>query len=255
MRQRDLARLSSTIKTVSMARPCCRSSCRSIRTRSSSTTRNSDFALVAVAARDADLAAYGLNRLIEAQGKAILGDFVTIVQHPGGEKSRSPSVTTASSTSWSSSSTTRPTPSRDRRDPRCSTTSGRSSRFTMRAFRPRSTGKERSSTRASAPAGSFTSSQSSSSRGTANPADQLASRGTISSRQRAGAAAPAPASSRTGICRRSESRRDAGRSTGASARAVDRAQGNRTLRRRSSPRRQSTRGRGGSGAVRRAVPR
>ena len=45
-----------------------------------------DFALVAVAARDADLAAYGLNRLIEAQGKAIVGDFVTIVQHPGGEK-------------------------------------------------------------------------------------------------------------------------------------------------------------------------
>jgi endonuclease G len=45
-----------------------------------------DFALVAVAAREQELAAYGLNRLIEAQGKAIIGDFVTIVQHPRGEK-------------------------------------------------------------------------------------------------------------------------------------------------------------------------
>jgi endonuclease G, mitochondrial len=45
-----------------------------------------DFALVAVAGSEQDLAAYGLNRLIEAQGKAIKGDFVTIVQHPGGEK-------------------------------------------------------------------------------------------------------------------------------------------------------------------------
>jgi endonuclease G len=45
-----------------------------------------DFALVAVAGREQDLASYGLNRLIEAQGKAIIGDFVTIVQHPRGEK-------------------------------------------------------------------------------------------------------------------------------------------------------------------------
>jgi endonuclease G len=45
-----------------------------------------DFALVAVAAREDDLAPYGLNRLIEAQGKALVGDFVTIVQHPRGEK-------------------------------------------------------------------------------------------------------------------------------------------------------------------------
>jgi endonuclease G, mitochondrial len=45
-----------------------------------------DFALVAVAGREQDLAAYGLNPLIEAQGKAIIGDFVTIVQHPRGEK-------------------------------------------------------------------------------------------------------------------------------------------------------------------------
>ena len=45
-----------------------------------------DFALVAVAAREQDLAVFGLNRLIEAQGKAIVGDFVTIVQHPRGEK-------------------------------------------------------------------------------------------------------------------------------------------------------------------------
>lgn len=45
-----------------------------------------DFAVVALRARDSDLARYGLNRLIEAQGKAIVGDFVTIVQHPRGEK-------------------------------------------------------------------------------------------------------------------------------------------------------------------------
>ncbi len=45
-----------------------------------------DFALVAVAAREQDLVDFGLNRLIEAQGKAIVGDFVTIVQHPRGEK-------------------------------------------------------------------------------------------------------------------------------------------------------------------------
>jgi endonuclease G len=45
-----------------------------------------DFALVAVAGGEQELAAFGLNRLIEAQGKAIIGDFVTIVQHPAGEK-------------------------------------------------------------------------------------------------------------------------------------------------------------------------
>jgi endonuclease G len=45
-----------------------------------------DFALVAVRATTGDLAAYGLNRLIETQGKAIIGEFVTIVQHPRGEK-------------------------------------------------------------------------------------------------------------------------------------------------------------------------
>jgi endonuclease G len=45
-----------------------------------------DFALVAVAGTDQQLAAYGWNPLIEAQGKAVIGDFATIVQHPGGEK-------------------------------------------------------------------------------------------------------------------------------------------------------------------------
>ena len=45
-----------------------------------------DFALVAVGASERDLAQFGFNRLIEAQGKAIIGDFVTIVQHPGGQK-------------------------------------------------------------------------------------------------------------------------------------------------------------------------
>ncbi|WP_157431060.1 DNA/RNA non-specific endonuclease [Actinomadura macra] len=45
-----------------------------------------DFALVAVGASDADLAAFGFNPLIEAAGKAIVGEFVTIVQHPRGRK-------------------------------------------------------------------------------------------------------------------------------------------------------------------------
>jgi endonuclease G len=45
-----------------------------------------DFALVAVAATEQQLAPYGFNRLIEVEGKAIIGDFVTIVQHPGERK-------------------------------------------------------------------------------------------------------------------------------------------------------------------------
>jgi endonuclease G, mitochondrial len=45
-----------------------------------------DFALVAVAATPEQLAPFGFNRLIEAEGKAIIGEFVTIVQHPRGEK-------------------------------------------------------------------------------------------------------------------------------------------------------------------------
>ena len=45
-----------------------------------------DFALVAVAASPQELAPFGFNRAIAAEGKAIAGDFVTIVQHPGGQK-------------------------------------------------------------------------------------------------------------------------------------------------------------------------
>ena len=45
-----------------------------------------DFALVAVRASRQELGQFGFNRLIEAEGKAIVGDFVTIIQHPGGEK-------------------------------------------------------------------------------------------------------------------------------------------------------------------------
>jgi endonuclease G, mitochondrial len=45
-----------------------------------------DFALIAVQAAEQTLADLGFNRLIEAEGKAIAGDFVTIVQHPRGEK-------------------------------------------------------------------------------------------------------------------------------------------------------------------------
>lgn len=45
-----------------------------------------DFALVAVDPGAAALAGYGFNPLIEAEGKAIIGEFVTIVQHPRGER-------------------------------------------------------------------------------------------------------------------------------------------------------------------------
>ena len=45
-----------------------------------------DFALVAVRATPVELAPFGFNRLIEAEGKAIIGECVTIVQHPRGEK-------------------------------------------------------------------------------------------------------------------------------------------------------------------------
>ncbi|MFD4267995.1 DNA/RNA non-specific endonuclease [Rhodococcus sp. NPDC058481] len=48
--------------------------------------RERDFALVAVRGQADRLAPFGFNRLIEAEGKAIIGDFVTIVQHPRGAK-------------------------------------------------------------------------------------------------------------------------------------------------------------------------
>jgi endonuclease G len=43
-----------------------------------------DFTLVAVTGGDAALRAFGHNPLINSEGKAIVGDFVTIVQHPEG---------------------------------------------------------------------------------------------------------------------------------------------------------------------------
>jgi len=45
-----------------------------------------DYAIVAVAAAEGELAEFGFNRLIDAEGKAVVGEFVTIVQHPKGEK-------------------------------------------------------------------------------------------------------------------------------------------------------------------------
>jgi endonuclease G len=45
-----------------------------------------DFAIVAVRAGVGELTKFGFNRLIESQGKALVGEFVTIVQHPRGEK-------------------------------------------------------------------------------------------------------------------------------------------------------------------------
>ncbi|HEY0630650.1 MAG TPA: serine protease, partial [Thermoleophilaceae bacterium] len=45
-----------------------------------------DFALVAVRAPAGALAQFGSNPLIEAEGKGVIGECVTIVQHPGGRK-------------------------------------------------------------------------------------------------------------------------------------------------------------------------
>jgi endonuclease G, mitochondrial len=45
-----------------------------------------DFALVAVRATPEELADFGFNRLIEDDGDGTVGEFVTIVQHPRGEK-------------------------------------------------------------------------------------------------------------------------------------------------------------------------
>jgi endonuclease G len=45
-----------------------------------------DFALVAVKASADELRPFGFNRLIGSEGKAIVGDFVTIIQHPRGGK-------------------------------------------------------------------------------------------------------------------------------------------------------------------------
>ena len=41
---------------------------------------------MAVAADPTDLAAFGLIRLLDAEGKAVVGESVTIVQRPKGEK-------------------------------------------------------------------------------------------------------------------------------------------------------------------------
>ncbi|MEA2828634.1 MAG: endonuclease mitochondrial [Actinomycetota bacterium] len=48
--------------------------------------KDRDFAIVAVAAQATELADFGFNRLIDVEGKAVVGEFVTIVQHPRGEK-------------------------------------------------------------------------------------------------------------------------------------------------------------------------
>ncbi|WP_020105202.1 DNA/RNA non-specific endonuclease [Nocardia sp. 348MFTsu5.1] len=48
--------------------------------------RQRDFALVAVDAPLSELAPFGYNRLTAAQGTVIIGEYVTIVQHPGGRK-------------------------------------------------------------------------------------------------------------------------------------------------------------------------
>lgn len=48
------------------------------------TDEHLDFSLVAVGAGEEDLRPFGFLQLIGKQGKLVLGEFVTIVQHPGG---------------------------------------------------------------------------------------------------------------------------------------------------------------------------
>lgn len=48
--------------------------------------RDLDFALVAVDATPEVLAPFGFNRLTAAQGTVLIGEYVTIIQHPGGRK-------------------------------------------------------------------------------------------------------------------------------------------------------------------------
>jgi len=50
------------------------------------TDKDLDFALVAVKATSGELADFSFNRLTDDKGKDTLGSFVTIVQHPKGEK-------------------------------------------------------------------------------------------------------------------------------------------------------------------------
>ena len=50
------------------------------------TDEDLDFALVAVQGTEAELAEFGFNRLTDDEGEGVVGDFVTIVQHPRGEK-------------------------------------------------------------------------------------------------------------------------------------------------------------------------
>lgn len=45
-----------------------------------------DFALVAVAASPAELAEFGVNRFVEATGKAGIGEFATVIQHPAARR-------------------------------------------------------------------------------------------------------------------------------------------------------------------------
>jgi endonuclease G, mitochondrial len=45
-----------------------------------------DFALVAVRGAPEQLVPFGFNPLIEAEGKGVIGEFATIIQHPKGEK-------------------------------------------------------------------------------------------------------------------------------------------------------------------------
>ena len=50
------------------------------------TDEDLDFALVAVKANPDELGEFAFNRLSDDEGEGAVGDFVTIVQHPGGKK-------------------------------------------------------------------------------------------------------------------------------------------------------------------------
>ena len=50
------------------------------------TDKTLDFSLVALKAEPREIAAYGWNGLSSAEGKVIAGEYVTIIQHPSGER-------------------------------------------------------------------------------------------------------------------------------------------------------------------------
>ena len=103
------------------------------------TDESLDFALVAVGASPPELAPFGFNRMISAEGKVIAGDFVTIVQHPEGQKKQVALRDNRIVDVFDQFLTMKPTPSRDPPVRRSSMTNGNWWPCITPAFQHRST--------------------------------------------------------------------------------------------------------------------